>query len=353
MGCAGTKVNETGRSGGRSKAAWVRYNEIKDKMVKLVEAKPEVIQLNPLDSEEIELYYKDNKEAIQLSIEDFTYGLACYKIIDDGDFFKTFNDVDVCDVITEALMQDNEDQTEKYKTAVLNFLKTQGLSNNVLLHMNEESEIPDKVARYVFDIMKYDERMDRETVALHIHDNLTNPLAIECFADFISGSTKLTTLAIVYVSQDETNSSGVNLDNLVPILKAVESNSRIRTFAMVKFQKLELNASEETQKLIINIVKKNQNLQLCVIPSIQMTESNVSLLMKTMSAHKALRGVVFEDEKYDEKKFTAFVDMVNNNGKIKVAGFWGFENKDLIKSKIELFKNASEKIILLNEKLQG
>jgi hypothetical protein len=304
----------------------IRYNEITDKMINLIKIEPEISSMNPLDKEEIEFYYKNKKETIDpltidpLTIDDFIFGLTCFKILEDGEFYTIHKNENINDLIIETLMElyIGDDQEEKYNL-LSRFIKTYDFAQKVLILRND-LEIPSSIINNFLDILRYDDKLENETMLLNFdYKILIDQAMIDTFAEMIHHSTNLKTLAIIISNTGDENE--VNLDNLANIFKAIEKNVKIKAFAVIPSQLSRHTLSEANQKIFVNILKKNQSLLLCAIPGLLLTDEKFNSLMQIMKNHKSLQGVVIDNEKYEEERLCCFIDMVNKNSRIKVAGF--------------------------------
>jgi hypothetical protein len=366
MGCSGSRVDETGRPVVVHKPNPEReqrlnyYRETMEKMRIIIKENPDIPAMNPLDKEEIEIYFNDNKEKLEqykLTLDDFIYSLTCYKIIEDKDFYTIYNDFDVPNLISDSLryMYKGEDSQEKSEQ-ILTGLKLLGIKKMDALVLQGEVDIPNNILKHFLDALKYDELFDKQTMAFNLTDKMfSDSDIINSIAELVEYSKNLALVAFVCspIALDEypkKKGGQYNIDSLAPILQALETNIRIKAFTMVMFQEVKYVINEEHQKTLINIFKKNYCLSLCVLPNISLTESNFKKLMACVSVHKMLRGLIIDNESYNENHFNCFIGAVKKNVGIKMAGYWGFDDMDQAMRKLKLYKDIKDKIILLNRK---
>jgi hypothetical protein len=362
MGCSGSRVlDETGRPSISHRTNVLRENDKKyyldsmGKLKQLILEKPDIPMLNPIDSEEIDLFYNDNKanfEGLNFSKEEFIYSLKCYKIIEDEAFYQKYDDFDVCNLIGHIIRSAySGDDRDKKIQDLLEALKGKGLESLNGITFNPEG-IPDDLMKNLLDIFKYEITMEREALAIHLNnDIINNSEAIKSIKEIIEYNTTLSHLAIVCTVRKK-DTEVLNLDFLTTILKALEINIRLKSFAVIVETDLKsFVINELDQKLLANVIKKNECLNMCVLPSIPLSESNFKLLMGNIGNHKALRGVIIDNQNFDnENKFKCFVDAVKKNKNIKVAGYWGIKDEETVNGRKGLLKDFEEKIIFLNEK---
>jgi hypothetical protein len=365
MGCSGSRVDETGRPVINHKTNPERekklktYQEIIPKVRQLVKDFPDILDQNPFEKESFNRFCEEGKQYIEqakLNQTEFTYGLICEMLIRAEKVYTSSTDVDISGIVSNSVIsfmkgiEGDGDLKDRKLKELSNIFHSNGLKNTNAMVFKGNVEI-ENCKQHYFDIIKYDEKLDAESFVFFIEPEVINdPEFIKAIAEKIEYSTKLTHLALLINPNPESNgeSQFANLDCLEPIYKAIETNTRIKSFAMFMRNNCKYSLSEIHQKTIASIFKRNQHLTFSIVPCLPFSDCVMKEMMNTIASHRSLRAVGVDGISYKENHFNWFAEAAQKNKNLKLLCYWGFDTLEQAQQKQKEIGESQDRMVIFN-----